>query len=126
MSKVLKKVLETHRPHIAARLTKENGYDGQKHLHVSDLHKAGIISDAEKADLDGCIDDAAGTGDHFAGALKAAMAGELNEGKLNSDAFIKSLMALDPDGKDGDEDDDMDGEDDQDGLGEDADEKVTA
>lgn len=125
MSKVLKKVLATHRPHIAARLTTENGYDEGKHLHVSHLHKAGLITDAEKDDLDGCVDDAAGTGDHFAAALKAAMSGEISNTKLNDDDFIKSLMALDPDGKDGDEDDDMDGQDDGD-FGEDADEKVTA
>lgn len=114
MSKILKKVLATHRPHIAARLTKESGYDEKKHLYPKHLHEAGIINKDELADLDGCIDDAASTGDNFAAALRSAMSGELNEGKLNSDAFIKNLMALDPDGKDGDEDDDMDGDDDSD------------
>lgn len=112
MSKILKKVLSTHRPHIAKRLTTKNGYDENKHLHVQHLHDAGIINDEEKADLYKCIDDASSTGDNFAAALKAAMSGELNEGKLNSDAFINSLMALDPDDEDGDEDDDKDGEDD--------------
>lgn len=118
MSKLLKAAIKNHRPHIAARLTKENGYDERKHLHASDLHEAGFIDGAELADLQGCVDDLASSGSNTARALKAAMSGELSADKMNDDAFIKALMALDSD-VGGDDGDDLD-------EPIDTDEKVTA
>lgn len=122
MSKLLKATISKHRPHIAARLIAANGYDEAKHIHSGDLHKAGLIDDGEKADLDGCVDDLAGDNSALAGALKAIMSGELGSDKANDDAFIKSLMDLDG-AQDSDED-----EDDGDAVDDltDSDEEVTA
>lgn len=103
MSKLLKKVATTHRPHIAAKMTAANGYDETKHRTSAELHKAGIISAADKASLDDCVDDLSGLGDNFGGALKAAMSGEISPDKLNDDDFIRSLMdgadSVDDDGE---------------------------
>jgi len=122
MSKLLKATIAKHRPHIAARLTEANGYDEAKHIHSGDLHRAGLINDQEKADLDGCVDDLNGDGSALAGALKAIMSGKLPMGKANDDEFIKSLMDLD-----GQADSD-EGEDDGDAVDDlsDSDEEVTA
>lgn len=122
MSKLLKATIGKHRPHLAARLTEANGYDEAKHIHSGDLHRAGLINDQEKADLDGCVDDLAGDNSALAGALKAIMSGELPMGKANDDEFIKSLMDIDG-ATDSDE-----GEDDGDAVDDltDSDEEVTA
>jgi len=115
MSKLLKKVIDTHMPHLSSKLTAENGYDEKKHLTVKDLHKAKLISDKEKAAIDSCIDDLDSLNDNtsssnFAKALKAADTGDVNRDSLNDDAFIKALMEgkMPKDGADVDEDDDED------------------
>lgn len=128
MSKLLKAVAKAHRPHIAAKMTKENGYDESKHLHPHHLHEAGIINDTERKDLDECIGELADGGDNAGMALRAALAGELNEGKLNSKTFMDSIGVTD---SDEDEDDGDDVDDDADDLSPtddpaDADGKVTA
>lgn len=103
MSKLLKAVLRKHRPHIVAKMTKENGYDETKHLHAKDLHKAGIISKSDLDDVENCLDDLAAGHHNGVNALRAAASGELSKDKLNDDAFIKTIMALDSDtGGDGD------------------------
>src|SRR5882724_10016194 len=109
MSKLLKKVVDRHMPHLSSRLTKENGYDETKHLTAGDLHKAKLISDKEKAVIDDCIDtlDAlndSSTGNNLAKALTAADTGEVSKDKLNDDAFIAALMNDDLPGEDGADD----------------------
>lgn len=124
MSKLLKATIKPHRPHIAAKMTPENGYDETKHLHVKDLKKAKVITSAEAADLDDCLKDLAGSGSNAAGYLNAASAGMLDSKSLNDDAFIKALMATDSDeGDDTDSDDDSELGDDEPA---DLDDKVTA
>lgn len=108
MSKALKAIATKHRPHIAARMTAENGYDGVKHLHVADLHKAGIISKLEADDLGGCVDDLAGSGDPLAAFLKAAETGEVKSDGLNNQDLVDALTTdSDEDADDGDGMDDM-------------------
>jgi len=109
MSKLLKKVVTRHRPHLAAKMTAANGYDAAKHRTTADLKKAGIFSAAEAADIDACIEDLSGVGDNMGGALKAASSGEINPDKLNDDAFIESLLdGADSVDDDGDNLDDAD------------------
>ena len=114
MSKLLKKVIDTHMPHLSSKLTAENGYDEKKHLTAKDLHKAKLISDKEKAAIDQCVDDLDSLNDNssssnFAKALKAADTGDVNRDSLNDEDFIKALIADMPkDGADADEDDDED------------------
>ncbi len=106
MSKLLKAITKKHRPAIAAKMTSANGYDEKKHTHPASLHKAGIISDNELADLQECIDDLAGTGSMAAKALNNVKPGTINKDRLNDADFVKSLMALDSDvGDDADSDD---------------------
>lgn len=124
MSKLLKATIASHRPHIAARMTAENGYDATKHLHTKDLTKAGLINQAEQDDLDGCVDDLAASGHQGAGYINAAKAGMVGDTGLNDDALIKELLGeLAPNGDtmatDGDSGEGI-------GNSEDADDKVTA
>lgn len=99
MSKLLKKVLDEHMPHIShAKLTAENGYDPVKHRTVNDLHKAKLINDKEKAAIDGCIDDLATLDDDSHGSksakmLKAVDSGGVNADSLNDDDAIRAFMA---------------------------------
>lgn len=107
MSKLLKAVARKHRPAIAAKMVKANGYDEARHLLSHDLHKAGIIDKSEKADFDACTDDLASTGSVAGMALKAASQGRGDKAKLNDPEFVKALMALDSDtGADNDDDGD--------------------
>ena len=109
MSKLLKAVATRHRPAIAAKMVKENGYDETRHLLSKDLHKAGIIDKTEKKDLDDCVGDLAGDGSVAGAALLAALSGRGDKNSLNDENFVKSLMAMDPDtGNDNDSDDDGD------------------
>lgn len=124
MSKLLKAVIAPHRPHIAARMTAEHGYDESKHLHVKDLKKAKVITAAEATDLDDCLRDLAGSGSNAAGYLNAVSAGMLDSKSLNDDDFIRALMATDSDeGDDTDPDDNSDEGDDEPA---DLDDKITA
>lgn len=99
MSKLLKKVLDEHMPHLShAKLTAENGYDPVKHRTVKDLHKAKLINDKEKAAIDSCLDDLATLDDTSHGSkaakmLKAAETGNVNPDSLNDDDAIKAFMA---------------------------------
>lgn len=111
MSKLLKAVATKHRPHIAAKMTKENGYDENKHLLARDLKTSGVISKADSADLDECLDDLVGDGHTGAKALKAAGDGKLDPSKLNDTDFVNALMAMDDDGGNDSDDDDGDGDD---------------
>jgi hypothetical protein len=125
---MLKAIATAHRPHLAAKMTKENGYDEQKHLLTDDLVKAGIMTQSEADDLDGCVDDLAADGHDGAGVIKAARSGEVDKSKLNDDELLKALFtAIGPDdgSDDVDGDDDLDG-DDGDGTTKDADDVVTA
>jgi hypothetical protein len=109
MSKLLKAVARKHRPAIAAKMVKANGYDETRHLLSGDLHKAGIIDKTEKKDFDGCVDDLADTGSVAGSALRAAAQGRGDTAKLNDPDFVKALMALDSDtGEDGGNSDDGD------------------
>lgn len=95
MSKLLKAVATKHRPHIAAKMTKENGYDAKKHLTGKHLHAAGVISEDEAKDLDDCVQqlgDAFSNNDDFRKAMLGDDAGPDDDG-------------LDDDGTDGDDDD---------------------
>lgn len=124
MSKLLKAVAAVHRPHIAAKMIAENGYDETKHLRSKDLHKAGIINKPELDDLDDCLADLAKGHHNGANALLSALDGS----KLNDAESVKSLMAMDSD-TGNDEDDDADGSDDDqadDGDPLTSDDKVTA
>lgn len=114
MSKALKKIIARHRPSIAARMTAANGYDQTKHLHVGDLHKAGLINGAEATDLDSCVDDLATSGDPLAAFINAAKSGMVGNGGLNDDAVIDALTTdgdSDDDGDDADDDTDVTGDD---------------
>lgn len=97
MSKLLKAVARKHRPAIAAKMIKANGYDETRHLLSKDLHKAGIITTGERNDLDLCTDELADTGGVAGAALKAANEGRGDPSKLNDVDFVKALMALDSD-----------------------------
>lgn len=98
MSKLLKAVATKHRPHIAAKMTPENGYNEKKHLFGDDLHKAGIITKPDADDLDGCVEDLFGDGDPAAKALKQAKKGRINKDRLNDEDFVNALMAVDDNG----------------------------
>jgi len=98
MSKLLKKVIDTHMPQLSHKLTEENGYDQVKHRTVTDLHKAKLINDQEKAAIDNCFDDLATLNDDSASSnaakvLKAAEKGEINPDSLNDDEAIEAFMA---------------------------------
>jgi hypothetical protein len=101
MSKLLKRVIDKHMPHLSHRMTAEAGYDSTKHLTVRDLHKAKLISDKEKAAIDSCLDDLSSLDDNSSSSnaakvLKGVEAGEGDRDSLNDDAFIKALMGADP------------------------------
>ena len=109
MSKLLKAVAKRHRPHIAAKMTTENGYDENKHLTAKDLRNAGIISSDEHDDLSACLDDLEADGQPVKSALKNSSAEQLND-----DDFVNQLMGIigDDDGAiDDDDDNDDDAED---------------
>lgn len=98
MSKLLKKVIDTHMPHLSHKLSADTGYDPVKHRTVTDLHKAQLINDKEKAAIDNCFRDLADLNDDSASSnaakvLKAADTGDINPDSLNDDAFIKAFMA---------------------------------
>ena len=98
MSKLLKKVLDEHMPHLSPKLTAENGYDPVKHRTVTDLHKAQLINDKEKAAIDSCIDDLSFLNDDShdskaAKMLKAVDSGDVNADSLNDDDAIRAFMA---------------------------------
>jgi hypothetical protein len=102
MSHLLKAIAKTHRPHLAAKMTAENGYDADKHRFAADLAKDGILTKAEAEDLDGCVDDLATDGHDGAALYKAAQSGEVDSSKLNDDELIAQLMEImnEPDGAD--------------------------
>lgn len=104
MSKLLKAVATKHRPHIAALMTPEKGYNEKKHLFTDDLAKAGVINADQASDLDGCVEDLFNDGSPAAKALKQAKAGKISKDRLNDDDFINALLASDP-GTDDDGDD---------------------
>ena len=98
MSKLLKTVIDTHMPYLSHKLTAENGYDPVKHRTVTDLHKAKIINDKEKAAIDSCVDDLAALDDtshssKSAKMLKAVDSGGVNADSLNDDDAIRAFMA---------------------------------
>ncbi len=108
MSKLLKRVIDKHMPHLSHKLTAENGYDEAKHRTVADLHKAKLINDEEKAAIDSCVDDLANLDDdsyssNAAKVLKAVNSGEVNPDSLNDDAFAKAFMDTTDDNADSDE-----------------------
>jgi len=97
MSKLLKRVVAKHMPHLSHKLTPANGYDEKKHHTAEDLHKAGVINAEEKKAIDNCLDDLASLNDdsrssNAAKALKAAGAGEISKDSLNDDQFVKAMM----------------------------------
>lgn len=106
MSKLLKAIAAKHRPHIAARMTKENGYNEDKHRVSDDLVKAGLMTKAEQADLDGCIEDLASDGHLGAGVMRSAQTGGVNTDRLNDVELLKEILGddLPADGNDGDDD----------------------
>lgn len=110
MSKLLKRVVDKHMPHLSHKLTAENGYDEAKHRTTKDLHKAKVISDKEKAAIDNCIDDLVSLNDdsrssNAAKALKAASDGEIDTASLNDPQFVNALMGeVADDTKNSDED----------------------
>lgn len=98
MSKLLKKVIDTHMPHLSHKLSADTGYDPVKHRTVTDLHKAKLINDKEKAAIDTCLGDLADLNDASASSkaalmLKAVDTGEINPDSLNDDDAIKAFMA---------------------------------
>lgn len=97
MSKLLKKVIDRHMPHLSSKLTAENGYDAAKHRTAEELHKAKLISDEEKSAIDDCVDALAAMDDDVSSAnaakvLKAAHTGEVDKDSLNDDAFLQALF----------------------------------
>jgi len=97
MSKLLKRVIDRHMPHLSFKLTAENGYDKTKHRTVAELHKAKLISDEEKSAIDDCVDSLAAMDDDVSSAnaakvLKAADTGEVDKNSLNDDAFLQALF----------------------------------
>lgn len=105
MSKLLKRVVDKHMPHLSHKLTAANGYDEKKHKTAADLHKAGVINTEEKQAIDDCLGDLASLNDdsrssNAAKALKAADSGEINKDSLNDDAFLRAVFGA----SDGDDD----------------------
>lgn len=97
MSKLLKRVVAKHMPHLVHKLTPANGYDEKKHHTAEDLHKAGVINAAEKQAIDACIGDLASLDDdsrssNAAKTLKAAASGKISKDSLNDDEFVKAVM----------------------------------
>ena len=110
MSKLLKKVIDRHMPHLSSKLTAENGYDEAKHRTAAELHKAKLISDEEKSAIDDCVDALAAMNNDVSSAnaakvLKAAQTGEVDKDSLNDDAFLQALFNGEPTDDPADSDD---------------------
>jgi hypothetical protein len=88
MSKLIKKVVDRHAPHISAKMTKENGYDETKHLTTKELKEYGIISNEDGTFIDECMDSYP----NLKAVMKAINSGELSKDKMNDKDFVDSLF----------------------------------
>jgi polyhydroxyalkanoate synthesis regulator phasin len=84
MSKLLHTFATIHLPHIAAKMTPENGYRPEAHSVAADLVADGVITAEEGKHFEDCIAELAAQDDDTAKLLQAAASGKDRKDNLEN------------------------------------------